>query len=74
MEKEEHVAMSIPVLFIELFDPFPGKLHQRLVLGQRFLAGVGKISQQAEVQVIVTICQEPDFERLDQILNVLSAS
>ena len=73
MEKEEGIASGTTVLGIQLFDPLPGKPQQRFVLRQRFLLGVSKIGQQAEVQVIVPICQEPHFKRLDQILYILRA-
>ena len=73
MEKEEYVAMSTPVCAIELFDLLSCKPHLRFVLWQRFLVSVDEISQQPEVQVVVTVCQEPDLEGLDQILDVLSA-
>ncbi|HEX7563873.1 MAG TPA: hypothetical protein VF396_11575, partial [Bradyrhizobium sp.] len=73
MEKKEGVAFGTVVLGIQLFDPLPGKPHQRFVLGERFLLCVSKIGQQAEVQVSVPICQEPHFKRLDQILYILRA-
>jgi hypothetical protein len=44
-----------------------------IVLGERFLPGVAKIGQQAEVQVFIAIGQKPDFQRLDQILDVRGA-
>ena len=40
------------------------------VPGQRFLVGIRKIGQQSEVQVVVAIRQEPDFQRLDQLVDV----
>ena len=73
MEKEEGVVPGMTVLGIQLFDPLPGKPQQRFVFRQRFLLGVSKIGQQAEVQVSVLICQEPHFKRLDQILYILRA-
>ena len=50
-----------------------GQLQQRFVLRQRFRVRVLKIGQQAEAQIVVPIGQEPDFQRLDQILDVLRA-
>ena len=71
MEEKERVASCAPVFFVQLFDSVPGQQQQRLVLRQRFLVRVPKIGQQAEVQVLVPVRQEPDFKRLDQILDVL---
>ena len=66
-------ALATPVLSIELIDTHRCQAKQRLVLRKRFLVGVRKIGQQSEVQVRVAIGQEPDFKRLDQILDVVSA-
>ncbi len=74
MKEEKRVAFCIRVLFIQLFDPLPGQPQQRLVLRNRFLERIPEIRQQAEVQVVVPIGQEPDFQRLDQILDVLERS
>ena len=73
MEQEERVAPVAWVLFVQRFDPLRRQLHQRCILRQRFLLRVPKIGQQAKVQVIVPIGQEPDFQRFDQILDVLRA-
>ena len=73
MEKEEGIAFCTPVLFIQLFDPLPGQPQQRLVLRKGFLPCVPEIRQQTEVQVLVPIRQKPNFQRLDQILDVLRA-
>ena len=66
-------SFRTPVLFIELFDSLPGQPQQRFVLRQRFFERVSKVGQQAEVQMVVPICQETDFQRIDQILDVLNA-
>ena len=50
-----------------------GQPQKRFVLRQRFFDGVAEISQQTEVEVVIPICQEADFQRLDQVLDVLSA-
>jgi hypothetical protein len=73
VKEEERVAPFTPVLFIQPFDPLPGQPQQRLVLRNRFLARVPEIRQQAEVQVVVPICQEPDLQGLDQVLDVAGA-
>jgi len=73
MKEKEHIALCTSVLFIQFNDSFLGQPQQRLVLRNRFLGRVSKISQQAKVQVFITICQKPNFKRLDQILDVLSA-
>ncbi len=73
MKEEENIAFDAPVLFIQLFDALPGQIDQRLVLRQRFGGRIPKISEQAEVQVLIPICQEPDFQRLDQSRDVLRA-
>ena len=73
MKEEENVAFRTPVLFIQLFDSLPGQPQQRFVLRQRFFERVSKIGQQAEVEMVVPICQETDFQRIDQILDVLRA-
>ena len=61
------------IFLIQLVDSCLGKSKQRLIAGKRFLARVGKIGQQAEVQTRVAIGETPDFERLDQILDVANA-
>ena len=73
MKQEENIAFGVPVLFIQRFDSLPGQPQERLVLRQGFCVRIAKISQQAEVQVLVPICQEPDFKRLDQTRDVLRA-
>src|SRR5512143_2259814 len=73
MEKEERIASWTPVLFIQPFDSLPRQQQKRFILGQRFLGRVPKISKQSEVKVGVTVCQERDFQRLDKVLDVLSA-
>jgi hypothetical protein len=70
MKEEENIAFAAPVLFIQLFDALPGQIHQQLVLWQRFYGCVPKISEQTEVQVLIPICQEPDFQRFDQSFSM----
>jgi hypothetical protein len=70
MKEEERIAVAAPVLFIQRFDALPGQVHQRLVLRQRLCGSIPKISEQAEVQVLTPICEEPDFQRLDQSRDV----
>ena len=65
--------MLLRVLFIQLFDALPGQIHQQLVLRLRLFGRIPKISEQAEVQVLVPICQEPDFQRFHQSRDVLRA-
>ncbi len=76
MEEEEIVApgfaLSIAIFLVQLFDPRLRQPYQRPVLRERFLVRVAKIGQQAEVQAFIPIRQEPDFQRLDQILDALS--
>ena len=66
-------AFGIPVLFIQLLDPVARQQQQRLVLRQRFVLRVAKIGQQAKLQALIPVRQEPDFKRLDQMLDVLRA-
>ncbi len=73
MEQEEDVVPTLRVLRVQGVDPLPGQLQQRRILSQRFLRGVAQIGQQAEVQVGVAIGQEPDFQRLDEGLDVARA-
>ncbi|MFI5293842.1 MAG: hypothetical protein ACHQ0Y_02315 [Thermodesulfovibrionales bacterium] len=73
MKKEERIASSGTVLFIQLLNSLPGKQRQRFVLRQCFICRILKICQQAEVQVLIPICEKPDFQRLYQVLDVLSA-
>ncbi len=73
MEEEEGAAVSVPVLLVQLLDLLPREPEERLVLRKRLLARVREVRQQAEVQMLVPIRQEPDLQRLDQILDVLRA-
>ncbi len=73
MKQEEDVVAAAGVLRIQRLDPLPGQLQQRRVLGQRLLGRVAQVGQQAEVQVVVAIGQKPDFQRLDQVLDVARA-
>ncbi len=66
-------ACATAVFLIQFVDPRPRQLEQRLVLGQRFQRCVAKIGQQAKVQVRIAIAEKPDFERLDQMLDVAGA-
>jgi len=50
-----------------------GQPQQRLVLRNRFLACVPEISQQIEVQVLVSIRQKPNFKRFDEMIDVFRA-
>jgi len=73
MKQEEGSAFWTRVLPVQLFDSLLGQPQQRFVLRQRFFDGVAKISEQTEVEVVIPICQEADFQCLDQVLDVLSA-
>ena len=68
---------SVPILTsvgsIQLVDSRLCQPQQRLIRGQRFLARVRKIGEQAEVEMRIAIGKEPDFERLDQLLHAASA-
>ena len=50
-----------------------GQPQQRLALRNRFLACVQEISQQTEVQVLVSIRQKPNFKRFDEMIDVFRA-
>ena len=73
VEKEERGARRVPVLVVQLLDPLPGQPQQLPVLRDRFLVRIQEIRQQAEVQVVIPIRQEPDFQGLDQGLDVAGA-
>ncbi len=71
-EEEEVVPDSRPVTAIfrvQLADLRPGQLQQQPVVGHRFLPSVAEIGQQAEMQALIAIRQEADFQRLGQILH-----
>jgi hypothetical protein len=72
MEEEEDVPPRPPRAYFSLSSSIrrPCQLQQRSVGGERFLPGVAKIGQQAEVQVLIAIRQKPDLQRLDQLLDV----
>ncbi len=70
VEQEEGVAPVARVLFVQRFDPPRGQLHQRFIFRQGFLPRIPKIGQQSKVQAVVPVGQEPNFQRLDQILDV----
>ena len=40
MEKEERIALSLVVLFIQLPNSLAGQRDQRLIFGQRFLGRI----------------------------------
>ncbi len=73
MEKKKPVADLIPVLIIQLFDFTAGQPRQRFVLRQYLLVRVSKISQKGKVEVVVPIRQEPNFQRLGQVIDVFIA-
>ena len=78
VEEEENVVPgTVPaaaaVFFVQFLDPGAGELQQRPVLGERFLVRIPKIGQQAEVQSSIPVREKPDFQRLDQILDVARA-
>ena len=47
--------------------------EQRLVVGQRFGGRIGKIGQQAEVQMVVAVGEKADLQRLDQAVDAFGA-
>ena len=71
MEQKKHIAVSPLVFSIQLFDACSGQLHQMLVTRKGFLVGIPKIGQESKVQVVVTIGQESDFERLNEVGDAL---
>ena len=74
MEEEEGVAPPNPRYF-----SFSSSIRCRASCSSGSSSGrvssrrIAKIGQQAEVQVVVAIGQEPDFQRLDQVLDALRA-
>ena len=63
-----------PVLRVQALDAIAGELEQGFVLGQRLGGRIREVGQQAEVQVVVPVGEEADFQRLDQALDVRRAS
>ena len=64
-------SVALPYLLVQRFDPLPGQPQQRLVFRHHLGVRVPEVGQQAEVQILIAIGQEPNFQRLDQILDVL---
>ena len=61
------------VLCVQVVDSLPCEPQQGLVLGQRFGGRIPKIGQQAEMQMVVPIGEEPDLQRLDQAFDAFGA-
>ena len=61
------------VLPVQVGDPPLGEMLERLVLRQGLLAGIDKVCQQTERDVVVPIAEEPHLQRFDQALDVLRA-
>jgi len=63
------VAIAVAIFGVELVDPQPRELQQRVVLGKRLVAGVAKIGEQGKMQALIAIAEKAHFERLDQALD-----
>ena len=66
-------VLARSVLEVQLVDPRLCQPQQRFVGGQRFLTRVRIIGQQGEMQVRIAVGEKPDFEGLDQFLDVARA-
>jgi hypothetical protein len=81
VEQEEDVAgrrvvagrLRGRVLLVERVDALLRGLQKTLVVGHRLRGGIREVGQQAVVQVRVSIGEVADFQRLDQVLDVVDA-
>ena len=74
MEQEESISRARCVPRVQLFDSIARTPQKRLILAQRFLRRIGKVRQQAEMQVVITIAEKPDFERFEQLVDPVFGS
>ena len=73
MKQEEAIPPRARVPGVQPLDAPARQPQERPVVRERFRRRVTKIRQQAEVQVVVPVRQEPDFQRLDQAFDALRA-
>ena len=74
MEEEETVDVPRAVSFVQQLDSVARAAQQRLVFRKRFLLRIAEIRQQAEMQVLVPICQKSHFERFKELINLFNAA
>ena len=67
MEQEE---MFAGVFGVKRFDPGSRLLQQVIVAGGMFFGSVGKIGQQREVEIVVPVGQESNFQRLHEFVDL----
>ena len=72
MKQEENIVAFAFVLFVERLNSFPCSIEESLVLWHHFGRGVTPIGQQAEMEMLITIGQVSDLQRLDQVTHGLS--
>ena len=73
MKEKKCLAVLAVVFGIERFDACSGQHHQLLVTWDCCLRGILEIREKREVQVLVSIGEESDFERLDEVIDALGA-
>ncbi len=61
------------VSFIECLDSLTGPLQQVLILWHNLLLGVDQIGQEAEVKVVIPVCQVSDLKTLQQVIDLFWA-
>jgi len=70
MEQEKGRTIRTAIFFVKFINPLTGQLRQRFILRLRFFGCVTEIGQQGKVDVVTPVCQEADFQRFDQFLDV----
>ncbi|OPX83370.1 MAG: hypothetical protein A4E43_00102 [Methanosaeta sp. PtaB.Bin005] len=58
------------VPFIERLDSLAGPLQQVLILWHNLLLGIDQVGQEAEVKVVIPVCQVSDLKPLQQVIDL----
>jgi len=61
MQQKKNVNSVVAVFGIQVFDAGLGQIEKRPVFRQVLLVGIEKIGEQAEVNILIAIGQEPDL-------------
>ena len=74
MEQIEDVVALVGVFAVEHLDALARDAQQAIVFGHRFRRGIREIGQQREMQMLVTIGEVSNFQRLEQTDDLLFAA
>ena len=73
MKQEKNIAGRAAVLFVQRLYALPGQQQERFVPGRFLLGGVTEVGKQAKPQVVVPVCQEPDFQGIGEMSDMFGA-